>query len=326
MQSSDQQINRSSTSAIKLGLTIAWPAFWTGVPLKVVLVLLFLAAGLHPWEMPALAFLLLLSIPIDIWALNLTSRTVFLERLHREPPEGLGGTLWGQIAPLTAVYVWIASKIEGLTIELAKAAAARLLDLVFKSLGVAERISIELVLWAAPATVMILVLLLGWLFGVGWIVRRQAVAATPATVPYPMLVRRWDLLRIPSDQPLVLTVFVLSGIVLVLLFWGLMPVKTPHPHEMYRPEPAKVVKPVMPTEVIEKTETIIAQAEASVKALEDKSKKGPGRDKGRDKVKAEKDKGKPSSKKADSKSTDAHGSTGSPPRGDSKGESTPHSH
>jgi hypothetical protein len=318
----------SRTSAIKLGLAIAWPAFWTGVPFKVVLVLLFLAAGHHPWEMPALVFLLLLSIPIDIWALNLTSRTVFLERLHRDPPEGLGMTLWGQIAPLTAVYVWIASKVEGATIELAKAMVARLLDLVFKNLGVAERISIELVLWAAPATIMFLILFVGWLFGVGWIVRRQAAVARPSDAPYPVLVRRWDLLRVPRDQPLALTVFVLSGIVLVLLFWGLMPVKTPHPHEMYRPAPAKVVKPVMPTEVIEKTETIIAQAEASVKALEDKSKKGPGRKRGSD----EKDKGKPLSKKADTKpeaasgKTDAHGSTGSPPRGDSKGESTPHSH
>jgi hypothetical protein len=306
----------SRTSSIKLGLTIAWPAFWTGVPLKVVLVLLFLAGGLHPWEMPALGMLLLLSIPIDIWALNLTSRTVFLERLHREPPEGLGLTLWAQIAPLTAVYVWIASKVEGATIDLAKAAVARLLDLLFPGLGVAERISIELVLWAAPATIIFLILLVGWLFAVGWIVRRKAAAARPSDAPYPTLVRRWDLLRIPQDQPLVLTVFVLSGIVLVLLFWGLMPVKTPHPHEMYRPAQAKVVKPVMPTEVIEKTETIIAQAEASVKALENKSKKGPGRDKGpanvQPNVKDEKDKAQSSSKKAETKA-DAH-------------DSTPHSH
>jgi hypothetical protein len=261
-------------SYIKLGLTIAWPAFWTGVPLKIVLVLLFLAAGTHPWEMPALGLLLLLSIPIDIWALNLTARTVFLERLHLEPPEGLGLKLWAQIAPLTAIYIWIGSKLEGWTIEIAKAVAARVMDL-FKGLAVAERISIELVLWAAPSTIVLIILLLGWLFAVGWIVQRQAAVARPAQATYPVLVRRWDLLRIPADQPLTLTAFLLSGIVLVLLFWAFIPVKTPHPHEMYKQEPAKAAKPVMPIDVLQKTETVIAQAEASVKALEAKgSSKG----------------------------------------------------
>ena len=77
-------------SSVKLGLLVAWPAFWIGVPLKLVLSLLLLAMGLHPWEMPGLAFLLLLSIPIDIWALGLSARTVFLERLRLQAPEGVG--------------------------------------------------------------------------------------------------------------------------------------------------------------------------------------------------------------------------------------------
>ena len=59
----------SNMSSVKLGLAVAWPAFWTGVPIKIVIALLLLAMGLYPWEMPGLAFLLLLSIPIDIWAL-----------------------------------------------------------------------------------------------------------------------------------------------------------------------------------------------------------------------------------------------------------------
>jgi hypothetical protein len=299
-------------SHIKLGLAIAWPAFWTGVPLKIALVLLFLAAGAHPWELPALALLLLLSIPIDIWALNLTARTVFLERLHLDPPEGLGVKLWAQIAPLTLIYVWIGSKVEGWTIEIAKAVAARIMDL-FK-FAVAERISIELVLWAAPAMIVLLLLILGWLFAVGWIVHRQAETARPSEATYPVLVRRWDLLRIPADQPLTLTVFLLGGMVLVLLFWAFMPVKTPHPHETYKTEAVKVVKPVMPVDVLQKTETVIAQAEASVKALEAKGG-------GKDKNKIPKPSPKPSPAGKASTPTSAGG------RGQGEDhDSTPHSH
>src|SRR5881396_1439177 len=83
----------SSMSSVKLGLAVAWPAFWTGVPIKIVLILLLLAMGVHPWEMPGLALLLLLSIPVDIWALGLSARTVFLDRLHLEPPESPGVSL-----------------------------------------------------------------------------------------------------------------------------------------------------------------------------------------------------------------------------------------
>src|SRR2546426_1997057 len=86
----------SSMSSVKLGLAVAWPAFWTGVPIKIVLILLLLAMGVPPWEMPGLALLLLLSIPVDIWALGLSARTVFLDRLHLEPPESAGVSLWWQ--------------------------------------------------------------------------------------------------------------------------------------------------------------------------------------------------------------------------------------
>src|ERR1044071_8914518 len=98
----------SSISPVKLGLAVTWPAFWTGVPIKIVIALILLAFGKHPWEMPGLAFLILLSIPIDIWALGLSARTVFLERLRLDPPDGLGLTLWAQIAALTAVYAPLA--------------------------------------------------------------------------------------------------------------------------------------------------------------------------------------------------------------------------
>jgi len=81
-------------SNVKLGLLVFWPTFWTGFPLKMVIVLLLLAAHIHPWEGTGLAALLLLSIPIDIWALGLCARTVFLERLSLDSPKGMGLRLW----------------------------------------------------------------------------------------------------------------------------------------------------------------------------------------------------------------------------------------
>ena len=69
------------TPSVKLAWAVSWSAFWTGFPLKLIVALLLLAAGINPWEGGGLIALLLVSIPIDIWALGLTARTVFLERL-----------------------------------------------------------------------------------------------------------------------------------------------------------------------------------------------------------------------------------------------------
>jgi hypothetical protein len=271
-----------SMSSVRLGLAVAWPAFWTGIPIKIVLFLLLLAAGLHPWEMPGLAFLLLLSIPVDLWAVGLSARTVFLERLRLQPPESLGLTLWWQMMLLNAVYLPLAYVIESQGVSAAKAVAGRIMETeLLKGVPVAERISLELNLWGVPATILLLLLVLGWLFLFGWIVRRQAAAARPAEAPYPALVRQWDLLRVPADQPLVLTVVAVTGVILVLLFWSFMPVTTPHPHELYKKEPAKIEPPLKPVEALQKTEKIIAQAEAAVQALEKDKGKPKGKAKGK---------------------------------------------
>ncbi|HET8580113.1 MAG TPA: hypothetical protein VFL31_03865, partial [Nitrospiraceae bacterium] len=186
-------------SSVKLGLAVAWPAFWTGVPIKIVIALLLLAMGLDPWEMPGLAFLLLLSIPIDIWALDLSARTVFLERLHLQPPALVGLTLWWQATLFSTLYLPIAYLIESQTVAGSKAAAGRILQLeLLKSLPVPERIGIELTMWGSVAAAVLLVLVLGWLFGFGRIVSRRVAAASPAAEPYQALVRQWDLLRVPA--------------------------------------------------------------------------------------------------------------------------------
>ena len=265
-------------SPVKLGLAVAWPAFWTGVPIKIVLGLLLLALDQHPWEFPGLAFLLLLSIPVDIWAVGLAGRTVFLERLGLQPPASLGLTLWWQGAALYATYGSLACFLARQTIAGSKAAAAKILDLdLLKAIPVAERISIELVLWGSVSTVVLLALALGGLFLFGKLVQWQANAASPASAPYEARVRQWDLMRVPADQPLVLTVFTATGVVLVLLLWAAMPVTTPHPHESYKQDEKKAAPALKPVEALQKAERVLTQAEASVQALEAKAKKGKGK-------------------------------------------------
>ena len=271
-------VQTAQLSPVKLGLAVAWPAFWTGTPIKIVLGLLLLAMGQHPWEFPGLAFLLLLSIPVDIWAVGLVGRTVFLERLGVQPPAPLGLTLWWQGAALYATYGSLACFLARQTIAGAKALAARIMDLeLLKAWPVAERISVELVLWSSVATVVLLALTLGGLFLFGKLVQRQAAAAGPLSAPYEARVHQWDLMRVPADQPLMLTVFTATGVVLVLLLWAFMPVTTPHPHESYRQDEKKAAPALKPVEALQKAERVLTQAEASVQALEEKAKKGKGK-------------------------------------------------
>ena len=264
------------TSSVKLGLAVSWPAFWTGIPFKASIALLMLAMGVHPWEMPALAFLLLLSIPIDIWALGLSGRTVFLERLRLKPPESIGLTLWWQGALFSAVYLPVAYQVGSLVVKGAKAVTTAIMETeLLMAWPIAERISIELVLWGSVATIALILLALGWLYVFGRIVGRQATDASPAHDSYQALIRRWDLLRVPTDQPLMLTVFTASGVLLVLLFWAFLPVMTPHPHEDYEDRMAKPTRPLKPAEILNKTEQVIFQAEAAIAKLEkDKKKSG----------------------------------------------------
>lgn len=265
-------------SPVKLGLAVAWPAFWTGMPIKIVLGLLLLAMGQHPWEFPGLAFLLLLSIPVDIWAVGLAGRTVFLERLSLQPPASLGLTLWWQGAALYATYGSLACFLERQTIDTSKAVVEKIMDTsLLKALPVAERISIDLTLWWSVSAVVLLALALGGLFLFGKLVQRQADAASPASAPYETRVHQWDLMRVPADQPLMLTVFTATGVVLVLLLWAVMPVTTPHPHESYQQDEKKAAPALKPTEALQKAERVLTQAEASLQALEAKAKKSKGK-------------------------------------------------
>jgi len=108
-------------------------------------------------------------------------------------------------------------------------------------------------------------------------------------------VYKWDALRIPKDQPLLLTAFTGVGVVLVVLFWGLLPVSTPHPHEDYEfIDVKKVERKIVPKDVIKSAEKVLARAEATIKELE---KENPGGNKTKDeKTPAAKEEPKPSPK------------------------------
>jgi hypothetical protein len=186
--------------------------------------------------------------------------------------------LWWQGAALYATYGSLACFLGRQTIAGSKGVAAKIMEMgALKALPVAERISIELVLWGSVSAAVLLVLALGGLFLFGKLVQRQADATSPIAAPYEARVRQWDVMRVPADQPLMLTVFTATGVTLVLLLWALMPVTTPHPHESYKQDGKKAAPALKPTEALQKAERVLTQAEASVQALEAKAKKSKGK-------------------------------------------------
>ena len=265
-------------SNAKLGLLVAWPTFWTGFPVKLVLALLMLAAGVHPWEGAGLEALLVMSIPIDIWALGLCSRTVFLERLSVDPPKGTGLRLWGLWAVFSVVYLPLLFVVVSGVKSLAQSAVHVTIHFVEENvivIPIAEKISLELVMWGLPVTIVLIVLVYGWLFGLGALAQRFVRASAPVDGTFQDIVSKWDLLRIPRDQPLLLTAFTGSGVVLIFVFWGLLPVSTPHPHEEYEfIDVKKAEETIVPKKVIKSAEQILARAEATLKELEKENPAG----------------------------------------------------
>ncbi|HWC50747.1 MAG TPA: hypothetical protein VG453_03630 [Nitrospira sp.] len=308
--------DRDSMSPTKIGLGVLWPAFWTGFPIKLALAVLFLAMDLlhfegrlglaflmvlaspvtvfalpiitmglesHIGEGAGIGLLFLLSIPIDIWALGVVGRTYFLERLRKEPPEGLGLTLWWKCAVVGAVLLPLVWLIVGTVTSTAISVAHSLLELeLFKGLPVAERISLELSLWGSVSAVVLIVLLLIGVSLVGRIIRSTAQAAPSVSDSYQNVVKRWDMMRVPADQALLFTAVTLAGVVLAVLFWAALPVTTPHPHECCQKPVVKAVPPFKPIEALNKGEKMIAQLEVQLDALE-KQKAETEKDKGKGK-------------------------------------------
>jgi len=261
-------------SNIKLGLLVFWPTFWTGFPIKMVFCLLLLAAHMHPWEGAGFFLLLLVSIPIDIWALGLCARTVFIDRLKVDPQPGMGPNLWIRWAVFSAIGLPLIKVIVSGTTGVAKSVTSNIVhaikDSIYPTLPVAEQISLELVMWGSVATGVLILCLLGWLYGLGWLTQSFVNNANPLEGTEEERANFWDGLRIPADQPLLLTAFTGAGIVLVFVFWALLPSTTPHPHEEYEfiskgPKEEKVE----PKKVLKDAEKVLAKAELVVKKLEE---------------------------------------------------------
>jgi hypothetical protein len=307
---------RDSMSPTKIGLGVLWPAFWTALPIKLAFVLVFFAMDLmhfenrlglgflmllaspvtvfavptitmgldsHIGEGAGIALLFLISIPIDIWALNLVGRTYFLEKFRKEPPEGLGVTLWWKSAVVGAVFLPLVWLIVGTVTSTSMAMAHSLFEMeVFKGIPVAERIGIELSLWGGVSAAVLIVLLLIGVSLIGRIIRSTAEQARPVSGSYQHVVKRWDLMRVPADQGLMLTALTLGGVVLSMLFWAALPVTTPHPHECCKKPEVKAAPPFKPVEALNKNEKLIAQLEGQIDALE-KQKAETEKDKGKGK-------------------------------------------
>ena len=310
--------DRESMSPTKIGLAVLWPAFWTGFPIKLAVAVLFLALGMmhfeariglaflvllsspvtvfalpiismgldsHIGEGAGIALLFLIAIPIDIWALGVVGRTFFLEKLRKEPPAGLGFTLWWKSALVGAVFLPILWLVVATVTSTAVTMAHSLMEMeMLKGVPVAERIGIELTIWGTVSSVVLIILLLIGVSLVGRIIRGVAQAAPPAAEPYETLVTRWDLMRVPGDQGLMLASIAGSGVVLSFLFWAALPVTTPHPHECCRKPEVKAKGPLKPVEVLEKNEQMIAQLSAQIEELEKKKAEeeaGKGKGKGK---------------------------------------------
>jgi hypothetical protein len=305
---------RESLSPTKIGLGVLWSAFWTALPIKLAFALVFLAMDLmhfegrlglafimllssavtvfalpiismglesHIGEGAGIALLFLISIPIDIWALNLVGRTYFLEKFRKEPPEGLGVTLWWKCAVVGAVFLPLLWLIVGTVTSTSISMAHSLFEMeLFHGIPVAERISAELSLWGGISAGVLIVLLLIGVSLIGRIIRSMAETARPVAETYQRVITRWDLMRVPADQGLMLTALTLGGVVLSMVFWAGLPVTTPHPHECCKKPEAKAEPPFKPVDALTKDEKLIAQLEAQVDALE------------KQRAEAEKDKGK----------------------------------
>ncbi len=272
----------TAISSVKLAWALSWTAFWTGFPFKMIVVLLLLAAQIHPWEGAGLIALLVVSVPIDVWALGLTARTFFLDRLGVEVRGPVGIGLWWQGAVLGMVMLGVAYYAVGVTAALCQKAAAATLDLVKKVLPipVAEQITIELMMWAVPATIVAIVCLLIWLKLFGWRIKRFVVASgRTSSADMQERVREWDGWRVPADSILMLVSFAAVAVLVTVTFWVLLPVTTPHRHPDYSSPPtASVKKRVKPEDLLKQTDTTLAKAEAVLELLEkehDKDKKKP---------------------------------------------------
>ena len=315
-------------SPTKIGFGILWPACWTGIPIKAVFAVLAMTMGLVHFEGRfGLAFLMLfaspvtvfaapiiiavfetqfgegiglplifgMSIPVDIWALGLVGRTFFLERLRKEPPhDGLGFAIWWRTALIGTFFLpllwWIVSRVTEIAITASHSMAEMdsMRHLFDTGLPIAERIGLELTIWGSISSAVLIVLAVIGISILGQIVRRMAEHSRPVSENYQEIVTRWDLMRVPTDQGLLLASLAGAGVVLSLVFWAILPVTTPNPHDCCKKPEIQVEPPFKPIESLNKNAQRIASLAAQVEEMERHKAETKGqKEKGKGKGKAE---------------------------------------
>lgn len=306
---------RESMSPTKIGFGILWPACWTALVVKAVFAVLLLTMGLvhfedrfglavimlflspvtvfaipilmavfgtHFGEGIGLEILFWLSIPVDIWALGLVARTFFLERLRKEPPDGLGLAIWWRSALIGAFFLpilWGAVSFvtdNAITASHTMAAAESLRHLTDTGLPVAERIGLELMIWGSISSAVLAVLSVIGVSILGQIIRRMAEESRTASENYQGLITRWDLMRVPTDLGLLLTSLAGVGVVCSLMFWTILPVTTPHPHECCKKPEVEVESAFKPIQSLNSTAQRVASLTAQVDALEQQKSDAKG--------------------------------------------------
>jgi CBS domain-containing protein len=316
---------RESMSPTKIGFGILWPACWTGIPIKAVFVVLAMTMGLVHFEGRfGLALLMLLaspatvfaapilmavydthfgegiglplifgaSIPVDIWALGVVGQTFFLERLRKEPPhDGLGFAIWWRAALIGTFFLpllwWIVSHVTEIAISASHSMAEMesMRHIFDTGLPVAERIGLELTIWGSISSAVLLTLAVIGVSILGQIIRRMAENARPAPENYQGIITRWDLMRVPADQGLLLATVAGVGVVLSLMFWTILPVTTPHPHECCKKPEVQAAPIFKPVESLNKNAQRIASLAAQVEAMEQQKADPKGqKEKGKGKI------------------------------------------
>jgi len=314
---------REPLSPTQIGLGVLWPVCWTGLPIKLALAVLLFAMGLMQFESRlGIAFLMLLaspatilampiiilglgshfgegiglpilflsSIPIDIWAYGVVGQTFFLERFRKEPPAGLGFTVWWKSALAGAILLpvmwFIVSAVTETAVSTSHsiAQAESLRSLFDTGLPVAERIGLEVTIWGTIAFGVLIVLLTIGVSTIGRIVCDIAAAAPKAPGDYQALIVRWDLMRVPRDQGLFLAVFAGTGVLMCLLFWAVLPETTRHPHECCKKPDVKAEAPFKPIETLNRSEQQIGALATKVEALEKQADQQDEKEKGKGKA------------------------------------------
>jgi hypothetical protein len=318
---------RESMSPTKIGFGILWPACWTGIPIKAVIAVIVMTMGLVHFEgrfgltvvmlliSPVTVFaipiimavfgthfgagigieiLFWFSIPVDIWALGLAGRTFFLERLRKEPPDGLGLAIWWRAALVGAFFLpalWAAVSFvtdNAITASHSMAEIESLRQIFDNGLPIAERIGLELTIWGTISSALLIVLSLIGVSIFGQIIRRISENCKPTSENYQGLITRWDLMRVPTDQALLLGSLAGVGVVMSLVFWTVLPVTTPHPHECCK-KPEVQAEPIFkPADALNKNAQRLALLTAQVEAMEQQKAETQGqKEKGKGKAEGE---------------------------------------